>query len=685
MTKQAKNAASKYRSQLEKALAKAPRELRAEITRDADEFLLDEVNALDVGRLMSESATYDRFVQQLGTPQQLVESYLSSSLSTPGNQSLLRKKIVSVPLVAPLMAVLICGFYSVMMAQSPTPEKVSPFTKVEFKGDTIIVEFKGESYEWLEIDGLAVTTIVASAKKQFSNKWQKRIAEDLVEVLAGMNHKAGDTVKLKLLDEKSKEEVVVKKAAMTERNRREVWKARADVEGSSGASNIAPELTPELVEKFQTHLQQRWAYYGPVKERIVAKMASLNEAAKKKVGEKDEPATDTLIELQKVIAKGIDGHASVRGWRLPGNCLPFLIESVGDRYVAFTPDRKSFVDPKHPFIDSIDGVSISDWCNDSSVLVAQGSSQLVRARSIRLLRHIDYWRAQRGLPINKDLVLELSSSSGDNSVKKTVTTHERKPTYGDWPRKSSKMMDNKIGYLRIPGMDDSLLNSIHKTMNSFKDARGIVIDVRGNGGGTRSVLRAIGSYLLADEDAPRVVNVGKYRLHPEFGSSHLESRYMYSADSKHWNGKERAAIADFSKAFTPDWNPPSDKFSDWHYMVLSRLDEAKFHYDKPVVVLLDSGCFSATDIFLAGLKGFKNVTLVGTPSSGGSARSTTFKIPGSDVRAKIASMASFQPSGKLYDGHGVDPDLVIEPSPGFFIGKDDPVLERAIRVIAKGE
>lgn len=67
--------------------------------------------------------------------------------------------------------------------------------------------------------------------------------------------------------------------------------------------------------------------------------------------------------------------------------------------------------------------------------------------------------------------------------------------------------------------------------------------------------------------------------------------------------------------------------------------------------------------------------------SGGSARSVRFKIQGTDIRAKIASMATFQPSGKLYDGHGVDPDLVIEPSPGFFIGKDDPVLERAIQVI----
>jgi peptidase S41-like protein len=52
-------------------------------------------------------------------------------------------------------------------------------------------------------------------------------------------------------------------------------------------------------------------------------------------------------------------------------------------------------------------------------------------------------------------------------------------------------------------------------------------------------------------------------------------------------------------------------------MALTRLDEPNiYHYDKPVIVLLNGKSFSATDIFLAGLKGMKNVLLLGTPSSG---------------------------------------------------------------------
>ena len=81
MIKQAEKAVSKYRNLLEKALAKAPRELKSEVIQDAEEFLMDEVYAMDVGRLTSEPAAYERLIQRFGTPQQLAESYLPTFLS----------------------------------------------------------------------------------------------------------------------------------------------------------------------------------------------------------------------------------------------------------------------------------------------------------------------------------------------------------------------------------------------------------------------------------------------------------------------------------------------------------------------------------------------------------------------------------------------------------------------------
>jgi len=99
------------------------------------------------------------------------------------------------------------------------PPKVSPFTSVGMHGDLVFVTYDGTTYQWLKLDGIKVTEIVASAKKQFGGLWQKRIREDLVEVLWGMGHKPEKTVKLRLQDVETKQETVVDSAIMTAKNR----------------------------------------------------------------------------------------------------------------------------------------------------------------------------------------------------------------------------------------------------------------------------------------------------------------------------------------------------------------------------------------------------------------------------------------------------------------------------------
>ncbi|GAA4453086.1 S41 family peptidase [Novipirellula rosea] len=127
---------------------------------------------------------------------------------------------------------------------------------------------------------------------------------------------------------------------------------------------------------------------------------------------------------------------------------------------------------------------------------------------------------------------------------------------------------------------------------------------------------------------------------------------MYRKDSKECSANEKAAIAEFEKSFRPEWNFPADQFSDWHYMVLSQVGSVGYHYDKPVVVLMNAKCFSATDIFLAGLKGRENLTLMGTASGGGSAFKRTVDLGKTPLELQIARMASFQADGLLFDGNG---------------------------------
>lgn len=678
MIKQAQNAKRRYLKRLAKALRNAPLSIKSAAAQDIDEFLSAESQAIDVSRLNSETEAMAWFVERLGTPEHLAANYHFTRDRT-NKMFLTSLRWALVPCCIALFFILTSNPIANVQGKSRQDfERLSPFTKVVFDGDVVLVDYDNKTWHWMELNEISVKKIVESAKDQFGDRWKKRISEDLVEVLDGMNHRPGETVSLTLVDPKTKDSRFIENAVMTYENRRAVWRFNnRDV--LETMTTLPPrelgKLQADPFGYFHKQLQSRWAYYSHSKNRIDS---AIEELKKSNINILDNNLV--RIELQKALAKGIDGHASINNWRLPGRCLPFLIESIGQKYIAFNADRKSFIDTDHPYIESIDGISISDWCEASSALVAKGSPQLVQSRSIRLLRHIDYWREVFALPTGGEIELKLVSLDGQSSISKKVKTVERKPLYRHWPRAESKL-ENGIGYLRIDSMDSRAVSSIRNWMPKFRDANGLIVDVRGNGGGSRDALRWLFSYLMSPADSPRAVNAAKYRLHKDFPSSHLEARFMYVEESDHWCAEELEAIAKFAEDFNPQWQPDDDEFSEWHYMVLNRLDHDEiFYFDQPVVILLDNGCFSATDVFLAALKGWRNVTLVGTPSSGGSARSVSLKIPGL-VDARLASMASFQPDGNLYDGNGVHPDVVIEPSPDFFIGGEDKALTKAIELI----
>ena len=52
---------------------------------------------------------------------------------------------------------------------------------------------------------------------------------------------------------------------------------------------------------------------------------------------------------------------------------------------------------------------------------------------------------------------------------------------------------------------------------------------------------------------------------------------------------------------------------------------------------------------------------MGKASGGGSARAQRFQLNHSGVEVRCASMASFRPDGRTYDGRGIEVDIEIEP------------------------
>lgn len=165
---------------------------------------------------------------------------------------------------------------------------------------------------------------------------------------------------------------------------------------------------------------------------------------------------------------------------------------------------------------------------------------------------------------------------------------------------------------------------------------------------------------------------------------HLADRFLYPAEWSGWSKPQREAIARFASSFKPQWIVPEGQFSDWHYMALDRTTNKKaFHYDRPVVVLIDSGCFSATDIFASALKGRRNITVMGTRTGGGSGRVRPIELSASGLTVLASSMVSYRGDGTLYDGEGVAPDVTVLPAAADYLDTSDTLLDAARARIVK--
>jgi len=553
--------------------------------------------------------------------------------------------------------------------------KASPFDGLRWQGDSPEVLLGDTWYVPVSIDELAVDEILATCERRWPGGVRKRFGEDLVEAMVLMGWEGDLEVSLELRRVSDGSVVQLAGVEMTGARRRTIWDgARA----TPPTRAFTAEMALVDVDRFEAGLRERFAYLSMRGIDLGKALAPVRASLEGQVD-----VEDLALQLHRVLMRFGDGHASVRA---PGGAgetvfLPFLLADAKGGVVAFSPDRRQFADPERPFVTHLDGRPIDDWVAAATPYVPDGSPQLVRSRSMRGLREVERARRALGLPTGDPL--EVTFSSGAEASTRAGRLSERRPTYGPGPRSESRRLDGDVGYLRLDRMDDDV-ESLRGAMAAFADTCGLVVDVRGNGGGSRDLLLALAGYLIGPDEPARVGNVARYRLAPGFDDDHLEARFMRRAGWGGWSDRQRDAIAAFAPGFRPEWTPP-EAMSAWHYLVLDRTGHPdEYAYASPVVVLQDEGCFSATDIFLGALGELPRVTLLGTASAGGSARSQSFRLTGTGIEVRCASMASFRPDGRLYDGRGVEADVRVLPVPGDLLhGGEDVQLQAALALLER--
>ncbi len=562
------------------------------------------------------------------------------------------------------------------------PDRSSPFTAVDWEGDQPLVQFEGEWYEPLRLDKLDVAEILSFCRKTYGDKWKKRFSEDLVEVLDAMGHSARVNMTLRL---RRDGQISTATGVFTEANRRAVWKFN-NAPDRDADGKPADDTKYRLEEVYQDiaflarAIEDHYAYAGLKQADYVNWFDYLINTMGAQIRR-----DDLAFEIQKVLAMFGDGHTRVNDLSdmMPEGYLPFNVLPLGNKIVCVVPDGGGLLHSEYPFLRSVNGISIYELLQTAGTLVPDGSTQFQWSQSLRRLTYIEY--LLRAMDVRPGGHLEIELDDGQNHTHTLdMPISDEKIRYKRPDVDAEALRREGIGYLRIPLMkySEEELPSFADDFLAAQGSMGMIIDIRDNPGGSRTLIPFLAGCLLPRDQTPIVVNVAAYRTDddPEDPAGYLADRYLYPAGSDVFDAADRASIATFSKTFRPEWKFDKDKFSQWHYMLV-RPDLAKAYYDKPVVVLVNAGCFSAADVFAAALKEFPNVILVGETTGGGSGRARTCELPVSKLEVRLSSMASFQPNGSLFDGNGVAPDVVQMATLSDLLGDSDSQMARAAQII----
>jgi carboxyl-terminal processing protease len=100
----------------------------------------------------------------------------------------------------------------------------------------------------------------------------------------------------------------------------------------------------------------------------------------------------------------------------------------------------------------------------------------------------------------------------------------------------------------------------------------------------------------------------------------------------------------------------------------------------PVVVLINGGSASASEIVAGALQDHKRATIIGTRSFGKASVQTVIPLSGANGALKLTTARYYTPSGRSIQAQGIDPDIVIEQNlPEELQGNTEPGGEASLR------
>jgi carboxyl-terminal processing protease len=202
------------------------------------------------------------------------------------------------------------------------------------------------------------------------------------------------------------------------------------------------------------------------------------------------------------------------------------------------------------------------------------------------------------------------------------------------PNVEAKLIENQIGYVRIRSFNATTIQDTERQLLELrkKGAKGFIVDLRGNPGGLLDQAVQLASLFIKEG---KIVSI-RYRNKQE---------EVYNAIRVNNEGKRLSL------------------------------------FEEPLVILVDGGSASASEIFAGAMKDYKRAVLVGEKTFGKGSVQDVIKLPSGDgILITIAKY--YTPSGKSIHLKGIEPDVKVKAPEIFNPGsKDDIQLQKAIEIL----
>ena len=581
--------------------------------------------------------------------------------------------------------------FTAISAQNKHPlaeEKTAPFSKIDFKATKILVSLNKKEYEWLKLDTLKVADIIDQFKENFEEKWKKRFSEDLVEYLNKLDIYPKRKELFTLKNENGEVKIFKLKFNKTKRDQvKQHFDATYNKDIDIHLVLSKQEAIDDL-NQLQTLFQHKYSYVFLNHVNVNQEIQLLKEALGEQI-----TTYDLALKIGRLLNKFGDGHSRIHNVSFKENgVLPFFVSEFRGKVIC-TKDGKLLSDD-YPFLHSINGIKVSKLLATSEeYLTSNASPQFKERVKVSRLSRIGEILKING-SFDKKLTVVLASDDG-KTTSLVQDIDEYKSRIGLSSIQQDKMFKARnnyepfeikhyenIGYLNIKSMialrgDDS--NEL--PTDELENSQGIIIDVRNNGGGLRDILIELAPYFIGHEQGYVVGNVARLRTNDPFKNHDLSDRYLYRINDEQYDDATKLRLESWFSNFSPSILLSDSLYSPYYYLFIKGHEKPKFA-GIPTVVLMNEGCFSATDIFLSTFKEIDNVTLIGTSSSGGSGRTKKYQLNNSLIEVRLSSIVSFQPHGELYDGIGVHPDLEVKQTEiSDLLGETDHQLEFALKFL----